>query len=432
MGGVPAPGGVCTWSQNGWCVYLVPEWLYLVSEGVPGPGGQGCTWSHGGNLVPRGVYLVPGGVPGPRGGTWSWGGMYLVSGGLYLVPGGVSTWSWGCVYLLPGVCVPGPGGVCTCSLGCVYLVLGVCVPGPEGIYLVPGGTWSWGVPGPRGYLVPGVYLVQGEVPGPGGGVYLVPGGLYLVPGGVCTWSQGLYLVPGGCVPDLGKGGVPGPMQGVPGHRGVCTWSWGLHLVLGGQGCTWSQGAVPGPEGCVYLVLRECTWSWGCTWSQGRYLVLGVCTWFRGGAVPGPRGVCTWSRGLYLVLGEVPGPGGCTWSGLPPVDRNTPVNILPYPKLRLRAVIMHRQFRDKSLIVNHEILVSGRTVTIIIGFFLQMHKISNISNFVFPVSFLIVLYDVSECEPNGIAFEGCRHHWTSSFLMAQLKRRWQYLFEFFRK
>ena len=89
-----------------------------------------------------------------------------------------------------------PAGGCTC-------------PGGVGVYL-PGGTWSRGVPGPRGcicrgrtcsrrvYLPMGVYLVlggvpaQGGVPGPGGCTYLggVPG-----PGG-CTYL-GVYLVPGG-------------------------------------------------------------------------------------------------------------------------------------------------------------------------------------------------------------------------------------------
>ena len=76
---------------------------------------------------------------------------------------------------------------------------------------------------------------------------------------------------------------------------------------------------------------------------------GVCL-VRGGGVPGPGGA--WSRGC-----GVPGPGGlvsglegvCAWSGgcllrggvgipvctesdtpLPPVDRQTPVKILPWP------------------------------------------------------------------------------------------------------
>ena len=54
-----------------------------------------------------------------------------------------------------------------------------------------------------------------------------------------------------------------------------------------------------------------------------------------GSVPGPGGLlggCTWSGG-------VPGPlGGWPDQVLPPVDRHMPVNILPCPKLRLRAVI----------------------------------------------------------------------------------------------
>ena len=115
-----------------------------------------------------------------------------------------------------------------------------------------------------------------------------------------------------------------------------TWSWG---------CTWSGGGVPGlvgvylvPGGVPGLVGVYLVW-WGCTWSQGVYLVPG--------GVPGPRG-CTWSQG------GVPGPGGSTWagtppgpgtppppvdwSGTPPVDRQRPVNLLPCPKLHLRAVI----------------------------------------------------------------------------------------------
>ena len=67
------------------------------------------------------------------------------------------------------------------------------------MYLVPGGTWSGGVPGPRG----GVYLVLGGVPGPRGGTWARGG----VPG-----PGGMYLVLGG-VP--GPGGVPG--GGVPGQ-----------------------------------------------------------------------------------------------------------------------------------------------------------------------------------------------------------------------
>ena len=90
------------------------------------------------------------------------------------------------------------------------------------------------------------------------------------------------------------GGVPGP-GGVPGLR---------------------EGGVAGPGGC--------SWSWGCTWSWGCLL-----------------------RGVYLVTGGCLLQEGCLLRGgapgqvLPspsPVDRHTPVNILPCPKLRLRAVI----------------------------------------------------------------------------------------------
>ena len=53
-----------------------------------------------------------------------------------------------------------------------------------------------------------------------------------------------------------------------------------------------------------------------------------------GGVPGPGGVSA-PRG-------VPGPGGgVPGQVLPPVDRHTPVNILPCPQLRLRAVNISR-------------------------------------------------------------------------------------------
>ena len=118
--------------------------------------------------------------------------------------------------------------------------------------------------------------------------------------GGCTWSGGVYLV---------LGGAPGP--------GGCTW-WGVYLVRGGLGgCTWSRGDSLGPG--VHLVPGGHL-ARGCTWSGGVYLVQGGCTWSRG---------CTWSGG-------VPGPGGVLTNS-PPVDRRTPVNILPCPKLCLRAV-----------------------------------------------------------------------------------------------
>ena len=98
-----------------------------------------------------GVYLVPGGVPGPRVSTWS-NGVYLVWRGGVPDLGGENAPGEG-VYLLPGG----------------YLVLGVYLVGgtsSQGWCTWCGGcTWSGGVPGPRG----GVYLVPGAVPDLGGG-----------------------------------------------------------------------------------------------------------------------------------------------------------------------------------------------------------------------------------------------------------------------
>ena len=70
-------------------------------------------------------------------------------------------------------------------------------------------------------------------------------------------------------------------------------------------------------------------------------------------------------------------------------------------------------------------------------FSQTHKIGNIgiiANFEFPYvcSFLLSLQymilvnmkvDISAC--NRIKFQGCKLHWSNSFLMAQLKWTWQY-------
>ena len=78
--------------------------------------------------------------------------------------------------------------------------------------------------------------------------------------------------------------------------------------------------VSAPAGCLLpggcLLLGRCLLLGGVC-SLGVYLVWGVC-----------------SRGMYLVL------GGQVLS--PPVDRYTPVNILPCPKL-LRAVIKIQAF-----------------------------------------------------------------------------------------
>ena len=151
----------------------------------------------------------------------------------------------------------------------------------------------------------------------------------------CTFTICRNLLPRGCT-CLFQGGVP-------------AWSWGVYL--------------PGPGGCTCLFPGGCTFlvrgrGRGCT-----CLVLGGCTclgwggvpaWSGGVYLPGPRG-CT-----CLVWGGVPapGPGGvCTWSGgcvpawswgvylvrYPPplwTEWQTDVKILPCPKLRLRAVMMH--------------------------------------------------------------------------------------------
>ena len=107
----------------------------------------------------------------------------------------------------------------------------------------------------------------------------------LLPGGG-VWSGGSGL--GGCL----LWGVSGP--------GVCVWSGGC-LLPGGlvPGGVWSRG-VSGPGGCV--------WCGGCLLLGG--LVLG--------------GVCS-CGGLLR--------GGISQHALrqtPPVDRHTPVKILPWP------------------------------------------------------------------------------------------------------
>ena len=121
----------------------------------------------------------------------------------------------------------------------------------------------------------GGLLPEGGGSGPGG--CLLPGGV-LVLGGWCAWS--------GLGGGRGRGGDGG--CGVPGPGGGwCAWSGGC-LVQGGCG-------VPGLGGCLVRV--------------------GVClVW---GVVSAPRGV-----GIPV----------CTKADTPrpPVNRQTPVKILPWP------------------------------------------------------------------------------------------------------
>ena len=114
-------------------------------------------------------------------------------------------------------------------------------------------------------------------------------------------SRGVCLVPGG----------------LPGPGGVC-------LVPGGS--AWSQGGlpVPGPGGSA--------------WSGGVCLVCGEVCLVQGGlpGQGGPGGVCLVRWGLPGPGGGLPGPGGyipaCIEADtpLPPVDRQMPVKILPWP------------------------------------------------------------------------------------------------------
>ena len=79
--------------------------------------------------------------------------------------------------------------------------------------------------------------------------------------------------------------------------------------------------------------------WGCLFGGG--LLWGGGHWGLEG-VSAPGGCLLW--GVYLVLGGVSalggvsGPAGVPGQVLPHVDIYTPGNILPCPKLRLRAVI----------------------------------------------------------------------------------------------
>ena len=146
--------------------------------------------------------------------------------------------------------------------------------------------------------------------------------------GGCTWSRG-GVCSGGCTWSGGVsalGGVPGP-RGVsaPGGGGVCSRGRGCLLqgvnVVPGR-CMWSQGvSVPGGGGAC---------SGGCTWSQG--------------GVPSLRGVSALGGCLLLWWG-----GGVSGLVLPPrVDRQTPVNLLPCPKLCLRAVKNNGDYNKKVM------------------------------------------------------------------------------------
>ena len=82
------------------------------------------------------------------------------------------------------------------------------------------------------------------------------------------------------------------------------------LQSASRGGAGSGGVVPGPGGCLLL---------GGLWSRGVPGPGGVCSW---GVVPGPGGVC--SRGGVGIP-------ACTEADTPPpVDRHTPVKILPWP------------------------------------------------------------------------------------------------------
>ena len=104
-----------------------------------------------------------------------------ISPSMHCLGGGAGT--RGCT-LSGGRWVPGPGGVGG--------VAGLGVNGRGvGVYLVRGCTWSQGVNLVWGYLVQGMYLVLGGVPGPGG----------------CTWSGGCTYLGGtwsGDVPAQGR------------------------------------------------------------------------------------------------------------------------------------------------------------------------------------------------------------------------------------
>ena len=118
------------------------------------------------------------------------------------------------------------------------------------------------------------------------------------------------------------------------------------------------GCVPGPGGRgVYLVPGECTWSGGGgvpAWSWGVYLVPGGwgCTCLVPGVyLPGPGGVPA-PEGVYLVPGGVPGPGGSTWSGTPPV----PGQVLPPPVDRMT----HAYKKKPRRLENVSVLFSMRS------------------------------------------------------------------------
>ena len=114
-------------------------------------------------------------------------------------------------------------------------------------------------------------------------------------------------------------------------------------MLGGEGVSatggWVVSALEAGGVCSQRGVCSGGSALGGVSSWGGGLVGNVCSW----GVSAPRG-CLLQRGSGL--GGCLLPGGVPGQVLPPVDRHTPVNILPCPKLRLRVVT--KQKSDKML------------------------------------------------------------------------------------